>query len=183
MREKCKYFSVSSSPLPLSPIRFSYHIPARPSFICTCFSLLAVHAGAAPSSLRVCSEHIGVCWFLLLTDASNLDSTVTMLILSNDWTLQDKGDRALTATTQSKKEPPLLLAWFKSCSLIKLFKTCSRHFNTPVHFEADWLFSGTERQRKRKRAYYHNNSNALFRGAVWKIHEEPTCLKWNHNLL
>lgn len=40
----------------------------------------------------------------------------------------------------SKGEPPLLLAWFKYCSLIKLFKMCSWYYNNHFHFENSGTF-------------------------------------------
>lgn len=59
----------------------------------------------------------------------------------------DRGQRwrALTVCTL-KREPPLLLAWFNSCSLIKLFKMCSWHFNTHFQFEFDYTFGVNEWQ-------------------------------------
>lgn len=53
----------------------------------------------------------------------------------------DKEQRALTARTLLKdRQPPLLSAWFKSCSLMKLFRTRSWHFNTHFYLECDYSF-------------------------------------------
>lgn len=49
-------------------------------------------------------------------------------------------ESTFTAHIYSKGGPPLLLAWFKPCSLIKLFKMCSWYYNNHFHFECAGSF-------------------------------------------
>ena len=80
-----------------------------------------------------------------------------------------------------KREPPLLLAWFKSCSLMKLFKMCSLHFNTHFQFECDYTFRW-KRMAIIKLAYYHTTW-MCFSESCMKNLWKPAYLKWNHNTL
>lgn len=127
-------------------------------------------AGMAPSQLRAeCAAHTEeecVC-------VSATVWTSRLCVHSLCWlNFANKEQRALTAHTHSKKEPALLLAWFKSCSLIKLFKMCSWHFNTHFHFECDHIL-----QRKAILKL-----PCSFRG----LHEQSLrslYVNWNHNFL
>lgn len=143
------------SPSPLSPIRFSSW---------SCLSLFQVcdsppHEGpraggeASLQQQTECATHTparvrcSVCVCAHKGSGISLFSTVTSFsflpIVTRKCFLNftDKERRALTAHTLLKdREPPLLLAWFKSCLLIKLFRTCSWHFNTPFYFESDYSF-------------------------------------------
>lgn len=49
-------------------------------------------------------------------------------------------ESTFTAHIHSKGESSLLLAWFKRCSLIKLFKMCSWYYNNHFHFECASTF-------------------------------------------
>lgn len=119
----------------------------------------------------VCSTHRGV----RLCFCHRLNPQVWTYCLhvhffSNDSTVLTELPRQGTESTycsHTHKEPPLLLAWFQSCSLIKLFKMCSWHFNTHFHFECDDTFEWKWKAII-KLAYYQNNSNVFFRG----LHEK-----------
>lgn len=160
-----------------------HYSPASPSFTCAFFSLKVLQL-LAPllHSYKPSLQHTqrSAFVFLPLTEPSGLDSPSSLCsFLSSNPT-----ESTYCSHTHSKKEPPLLLAWFKSCSLIKLFKMCSWHFNTHLHFECDHTFQWKWKAML-KLAHYPNNSNVFFffLRVAWKIYEKPTCLKWNHNLL
>lgn len=127
-------------------------------------------AGTAPSQLQAESAaHTEECVCVSATDWTlRFGLTVVSMFISfqqsncGDWTTQTRNREHLLLThTHSKKEPPLLLAWFKSCSLIKLFKMCSWHFNTHLHFECDHTFQWKWKAML-KLAHYPNNSNVGF---------------------
>lgn len=79
-----------------------HHIPARPSFICTCFSLWRCcwHHSFIVTSLQ--QTHRAV--FVSATDwRLNFGLTITMLILSSDWTLQTRKTEHLLLLRSQKR--------------------------------------------------------------------------------
>ena len=89
----------------------------------------------------------------------------TPLCWANFWDKEQRR-RALTAFTL-RREPPLLLAWFKSGSLMKLFKMCSWHFNTLCQFEFDYTL-GWNWMAMMKFAFDNSDLVVFF----WGLHEK-----------
>lgn len=98
------------------------------------FSTSQRHAQRSLSWRQTPNESAGLDWL-------SLCSLSPPPVIKLCWLNFRQGtESTFTAHIYSKEEAPLLLAWFKPCSLIKLFKMCSWYYNTHFHFECDGTF-------------------------------------------
>lgn len=105
-------------------------------------------AGTAPLNLQFSTSQRhtqrSLSWLQTLNKSAGLDWLSLCSYpppWSNCWLNFRQGtESTFTTHIYSKEEPPLLLAWFKPCSLIKLFKMYSWCYNTHFHFECDGTF-------------------------------------------
>lgn len=130
---------------------FITFLPADLSHVCFSPSSLdgPPVAGTAPlnSQFSTSQQHAqrSLSWLQTLNESASLDwlslCSLFPLVIKLCWLNFRQGtESTFTAHIYSKEEPPLLLAWFKPGSLIKLFKMCSRYYNTHFHFECDGTF-------------------------------------------